>query len=281
MFTTRLTRTILAVAAAAPLIVSAGVEAADPDISVKLMRVNENRSRTLAADPKKKSIMFDGSFLHLQLRFEGKDVEKATRVGNLKLTTAKDNKGNDLKARSGMISMKSLTRIRRSRGFSSDEPPPADRHEVTLTFGAPPRTAEKIDEVKAELTFRVAETETVSLPLEKLTSLQGKEIDSPVLKKMGLTVTVENARVTGGANIRLKIAGEKRDAVFETRILDAKGKRLDSGSFTHDLLKTVSSSTSAFARNQADFKGAKFELVLESQYKDVPVKIELEDVPLP
>lgn len=264
------------------LLVSRPLSAADEaPISVAVYRITENRSKTLIPDPGRK-FSSDGAYLYVYLRFKGKPVANATRIGNLKIVSATDDKGNALKFRGGFSApTRSLVRIRKSPTFGRKTPPPDDQYDMSVSFAGEPRGAGKIASLQGEVTFRIAKTTSVTLPLAKVLEMKGKPIESPVLKKMGMTVVVDNARSQGNSrSVRLKVTGDKdkRDALYETRIVDAKGKRLNDNSYTYNSLSYLSASTTVFKKPP---DGAQFQIVVETEYKDVPVTFNLKDIPLP
>lgn len=264
---------LLAIMASATLVRAAD----DSGITVAVKRIYETRAvdviKTPGSSPARNS-------MGIHLRFSGKPIESATRLGMLKITSLKDDQGKTLR---GVYAISApatrMNKLNRPRPIGKRPAPPRNRYDLNINMLAPPRSSTKIAELTGEITFRISKTVSVSLPVSQLTGLVGKEIDDAGLKKLGLTATVERYTSKGSStSLRLKIAGEKRDKFLEARFVDANGKLVDTGSYSFSSSRGTTSTTSSFRALPAD---AKLKIVVETDYKDVKVKIDLKDIALP
>jgi hypothetical protein len=248
--------------------------AQDADIKVAVKRLYENRYADFIKD---RNFSPSRNNMTLVLRFTGPGIENATRVGKLAINTLKDDQGNAIRGANAYAAPSSrLRRLSRPRPFGKQAPPPKDRFDLTISMPAAKRGATKIAALRGQITFRIAKTASVKIPLSQLED--GKPIASPELKKLGIVATCSKVSIKSSPNVRLKITGGKRDSFLVARFVDLKGKLVDTGTFSYSTSQAINSTTSSYRALPAD---TVLNIVVETEYKDVPLKLDLKDIPLP
>ncbi|MFQ5733741.1 MAG: hypothetical protein ACE5KM_17525 [Planctomycetaceae bacterium] len=263
--------TFAAVGAILLTLSSAGALRAQDGIKVTAVQVNDNRVKLLVEDPNRYK---PTSSLAIRLRFKGAEMAKATRIGKLKIDAATDDLKASLKRDRSFVGSR-LSRIYRSSSYvSKKNPTPKDQYDYTIYVKAPARAATKLAALKGQVTFSISDTASVSIPVAKLKGMVGKQIEDDVLKTAGLKVTLESF---SGKAARVKFTGEKRERFLELNFNDGQGKRLSYG-YAYSGFRTGSGSVSSF---KALPEGTVLKLVIETKRKDVTVKFDLKDIPLP
>lgn len=245
------------------------------DFKVIPAAVNESRYNVLIPTKRKN---YYGNSLTVTLRFEGEGVAKSTRYGAVKVTSAKDNNGADVKmSRSFGYASKNLRPMNRNTIGVAGEKLPISQIEIPMRFELPSRSATSLALIKGTATFAVGKTETVTIPVSQLQDLIGKNIENPLLSKLGLTVNVEKYTKTRGQSARLKITGDKRDAVLSANFVDPAGKSKNVSSYVFRSF----SYTSANANSSKPLpEGSTLQLVVETESKEVVVPFEVTDIEL-
>lgn len=252
--------------AAAVLSLSIGTARGQNGIQVTAYQVSETRVKRLVNEPGYKPV----STLSVWLRFKGGELAKATRAGRLKVEAAIDDRKTDLKR--GRVVGSRLNRIHRPTYTSRKVP--RDQYDYSVFLKAAARGATRIPTLKGQLSFSISETAGVAIPVAKLKGMIGKEIEDDVLKKAGLKVTLEKFT---GTSVRVKFAGENRDRFLTLKFEDGQGKQLARGyayNRSDDGRGTVST-----LKDLPD--GAVLKLVIETKRKDIDVKFDLKNIPLP
>ena len=259
------------------LLVPSIAVAQEGEIKVAVKRVFESRAKNLIQDKRRSSAR---NSMGVVLRFSGKPIESATRLGQLQISSVKDDSGNTLRGAYALSAPSSrLTKLRRPRPFGKQPAPPRSQTDLTINMTAPARTAKKIARIQGQITFRISKTTSVLIPVSQLNGLSGKAIENANLKKLGLTANVERFSSKGSStSLRMKITGAGSSKFLEARFVDGNDKLLDTTSISFSSIRGVSSTTSAYKALPAD---AQLKIVVETEYKDRTVKIDLSDVPLP
>lgn len=250
--------------------------AAAQDISVSPVRISERREKILEENPKSK---YTYNRLILTLRLGGKQLEKMTRIGNLKVK-AVDDKGNTISSRSGFsISSSNLRRLVRRSVDSNGKAVPLDRYEFSAYFNPPTRGAQNIAELTGTVTVRIAETASVMIPLEDLKGKKrGDAITNAELTKLGITASVQSFSSGTSARASLKFSGDKSGSIVGCRIVDEQGKDLGGYGSTYQYSKYVSASCNISKKPP---ENAKLKVMVEKTYKDVQVSLNKKGIALP
>ncbi len=210
--------------------------------------------------------------LKLVLEIKGEDVEKAGAYGMLKIESASDDAGGELKFDEHGIGMnefhEEFVKIDRGMMYMGEENPPKDAIRIELPFESPPRAAKAIS-IRATLQLKKIETMEVVVPAAL------GEVKHEELEKRGLTFAVTKPDMEGFAYQ----AGGKLAALHDVRMVDADGKEIESqGSSSYGDGETVSREVWLASAPPAD---AKLKLLLVIKEEDAPVAIELKDLALP
>ncbi|MCH8830984.1 MAG: hypothetical protein IID45_15540, partial [Planctomycetes bacterium] len=220
-------RLSLSVAVIATAVSATAIQAQDSadGITVRASRISESRNKRLLSS--KSKFFFKGS-LSIYLQFKGEPIKKLTRIGQWKITTAKDDQGTDLRKRS---SFGSKTRSRISRRFNrlAKVQPPQDEYESPYSLNVPARNAKSITSYIGEVRLSLSETDSVSIPVANLKAMQGKIIADPLLKKAGIIVTLTRvSQSTFSTSVSVKFTGQKadREKFLRLRFEDKGGKTI-------------------------------------------------------
>lgn len=249
-----------------------GVEPAGKDIRVIPIRVSVNRVRYLIKPPASKVT----PSMTVQLRFQGKPLAKASRIGRLKIEKAEDDAGNDLRSLSTNFLLKNLRPLTSIHYKSDDAGGP--RYDQSIYFAAPAKTARSVAALKGEITFVLSESATVTVPVGQLAGLVGKPLQDPLLKKKQLKVVIERYTPRSGS-LRVKVTGPQKshELFLRVSLLNAQGKETKTArpfqGFTY-----ASANLFTFKPFPADHKIA---FVFETGRKEVTVPFHLTDIPLP
>lgn len=249
----------------------------DSDVTVAVKRIYENRAvdviKTPGSSPSRNS-------MGIQLRFTGKPIESATRLGMFRITSMKDDQGNTIRGVYAISAPSSrMSKLRRARPVGKRPAPPRSQYDLSINMLAPSRASKSIAEMKGEITFRVSKTASASLPVSQLEGLVGKELDNAELKKLGISAKVDRYSSKGSStSLRLKISGKHLKTFLEARFVDSVGKIVDSNSFSFGSTNEITSTTSSFRKLPID---AKLRIVVETEYRDVKVPFDLKGIALP
>lgn len=276
-------RISLSVAVIATAVSATAIPAQDSadGITVRASRISENRNKRLLSS--KTKFIFKGS-LSIYLQFKGESIKKLTRIGQWKITTAKDDQGTDLRKRS-TFGNRTLSRISRRFNRYAKVQPPQDEYESSYSLNLPARSAKSITSYTGEVRLSLSELDSVSIPVANLKAMQGKIIADPLLKKASLTVTLTRvSQSTSSTSVNVKFTGEKadREKFLRIRFEDKGGKTISESTSIY-----VGFSSGAGSGNGSIYsfrkmpEGAFLKFDIETKRKDVTVRFDLKDIPLP
>jgi hypothetical protein len=252
-------------------------EGANEGISITAIQINESRHKRLVDDKRPAA----RNSLNIQLRLKGDAIKKLTRLGNWKVTAAKDDQGNDLVNRSSFTSKTLYRTYRRYSTVGRTSPPPQDEYETSSqSVNAPNRGAKALAVFQGTVDVSLSDYDSVSIPVAKLDELKGKEIADPLLKKAGLTVTLDRLTSMGNnTNLSIKFTGTKDDQqkFLRLRFEDKDGKTITESNASPGFSRGYGSLYS-FRKLPAD---AVLKFDIETRRKDVTLRFDLKDLPLP
>jgi hypothetical protein len=266
---------LLAVVATA-VFTTRSARAQEGGIAISAIQIDESRHKRLVDDKKYVS----KNYLTIQLRFKGESVKKLTRIGKWEISAAKDDQGTSLSKRSTFTS-KTLSRTyRRYSSYGSSTPPPQDEYDTSFSLNAPNRGAKTLTAFQGTVTVSLSDIDTVTIPVAKLKEMSGKVIADPLLKKNGLAVTLTRFSSSGSStSVNVKFTGTRadQDKFLRLRFEDKAGKILSESNASSGFSNGYGS-LYTFRKLPAD---AVLKFDIETKRKDVTLRFDLKDLPLP
>lgn len=251
-------------------------DAANEKITITAVQLDEYRHKRLVDDKQYVS----KNYLSVRMRFKGDAVKKLTRLGHWQISAAKDDQGNDLSKRSSFVSKTLYRTYRRYLSYGKSTPPPQDEYETTHSINAPGRAAKTVAVLKGTVDVSLSDYDTVSIPVSKLSELKGKAISDPALKKAGLSVTLDRISTTASsASLSIKFSGSRddRQKLLRLRFEDKAGKILSESNASPGF-RGGTGSLNSYRKLPAD---AVLKFDIETNRKDVTLRFDLKDLPLP
>ena len=255
------------------LALSISVSRAQEGIKVSVVAVTERRTKVIVADP---TLYYSKPRLEVTLRFQGSDVAKATRYRGLKIDSVTDDKKTNLDIQ--RFSGRYWNRLDRQYNYTKKTAAPKDLWDHRIALKSPARGATSITSLKGQLGLSLSDTVSVSFPLAKLKALVGKELEGDVFKTAGLKVTLKSFT---GKRASIEFAGanrETREKLISLKLVDGQGKSLSTGDYVYAGFRNGSGSVSILKDPPA---GSQLKIAVETKRKDVVVKFDLSDIPLP
>lgn len=261
-------------------------------VSVKATDVTE--TRVSLAKGKKKPMFAPESELKVTLHVEGDEVKGASSYGKLRIETATDSAGTDLKPKEERSffggsddDFTSLTddMARMRMGMSDDDKKdkPLEAFDIELKLGVSARKATTIATLKGSFQVLAGGQEKV-VTAKKLSTLTGKALDDPALKDAGLTITVADPKKAKASifgsdpnSITLQIKGDLKN-LADVEILDAKGESVSNSTMSTG---EEDNKTYTYGLEQPPDDTLQLRIKVLVGQKTVNVPFELKDVPLP